>query len=155
MTLMAIIRCLHFAVLRALTPRHKRHAVSLAGDLPNLDELIRRDFFNAPQHFALGCLDHAVANLQKIGMSVYPCPAHRKLIWLTDLRGPGFRIRRAVACLTLDVLHVLFGSVDMSIAHCLLAGMAIDAIQFIFAAGEFADRLVILNQPASFGLDLR
>ena len=51
-----------------------------------------------------------------------------------------------MAGLALDILDLQFIRVDIPIAHGFGAGMAIDAIQCIFAFCELGDRLIIIMQ---------
>jgi hypothetical protein len=55
-----------------------------------------------------------------------------------------------VTCLALDVLRVFLRSVDVSVAHRLLRGVAIHAVQFVLTFSKLANRLIVLDQAASF-----
>ena len=146
MTLVAIGRGLIFPGLGAGAAHDWLEVEDLFRDLA--DHLICPIGQDAgvPQRLALFCHQHRVADLQS-HHGVEKCLAKRDVIGISQCLCQWKLGRRPMAGLALDILNFLLVAVNIAITHGLNAGMAVHAIEGVFAASEIGDGLIIVVKP--------
>ncbi len=105
-----------------------------------------RDHPDIPKGLALLRYQDSITHLQ-VNHLVEESQAQGQVILIGDGVGKRQGIWSAVAGLTAGVLGVLLAAVDMTITHRFLAGVAVDAVQFVLALCELRNRLVIVLEP--------